>query len=79
MRGFTLNFRNAQAINFTSMKNMVCSMDSGANITIENPSKITLDAKKRKIINKEEKKIYRLVYDKRILQDDYTTLPFGYK
>lgn len=79
VRGFTLNFKNSQLINFESIKSLVCSMDHDAMISIENPSKIVREAKRRKVVNKPEKKLYRIVYDKRILKDDFSTIPYGYK
>lgn len=79
VRGFTLNFKNSQLINFESIKSLVCSMDRDEVISIENPSKIVREAKRRKVINKPEKKLYRIVYDKRILKEDFSTIPYGYK
>ncbi|XP_035226307.1 uncharacterized protein LOC118198678 [Stegodyphus dumicola] len=79
VRGFTLNFRNSQLLNFESVKSLVCSLDpSITTIEIENPMKICREAKRRKVVNKVEKKLYRVVYDKRVIQSDLTTLPYGY-
>lgn len=41
------------------MKELVISMDSGITIAIENPSKITRDGKRRRKINRYEKKLYK--------------------
>lgn len=82
VRGFTLNFRNCQALNFESIRKIVCEMDSSTEdhtcIPLHNPAKICNDAKRRKVINKEETKLYRVVYNKRVIQPDLTTLPYGY-
>lgn len=78
VRGFTLNFRNTQLLNFESIKNLVCSFDPSDSISLCNPQKITREAKRRKVINREETKMYRVVYDKRVIQQDLSTLPYGY-
>lgn len=78
IRGFTLNFRNSQSLNFESIKRLVCEMDTSTTIPLLNPAKITREAKRRKVINKQERKLYRLVYNKRVIQPDLTTLPYGY-
>lgn len=79
MRGFTLNYRNTRRLNFDSIKQLVSSMDPGITIAIENPSKITRDGKRRKVVNRYEKKLYKIVYDKRVLKEDYSTVPYGFK
>lgn len=78
VRGFTLNFRNVQLLNFDSIQKLVCEMDTSSTISIRNPTKITTDGKRRRVVNKEETKLYRVVYDKRVIQPDLTTLPYGY-
>ncbi|XP_071037810.1 uncharacterized protein [Parasteatoda tepidariorum] len=77
VRGFTLNFRNSQKLNFHSIKKMVIGMSDEA-ILLHNPAKICREKKKRKVINKPETRMYRIVYDKRVIQSDLTTLPYGY-
>ena len=76
IRGFTLNFRNSQLLNFDVLKSMICDQDEP--IAIQNPSKICRDAKRRKVLNKIETKLYKIVYDKRVIQPDLNTLPYGY-
>ncbi|XP_054708018.1 uncharacterized protein LOC129228287 [Uloborus diversus] len=78
VRGFTLNFRNSQKLNFDSMRNLVCSMDENESISLVNPTKITRDGKRRKVSNKKEVKLYKIIYNKRVLKEDLTTLPYGY-
>ncbi|GFU38971.1 uncharacterized protein NPIL_10371 [Nephila pilipes] len=78
IRGFTLNFQNSLVLNFDSVKELVYSMDTTRSMTVINPRKITRDKKKRKIENKMEIKTYKMVYDKRVIQEDFNTLPYGY-
>nr|XP_042912705.1 uncharacterized protein LOC122272780 [Parasteatoda tepidariorum] len=79
VRGFSLNARNSELLNFESVKHLVCSLDKETTIPIHNPSKITRQPKKKKVINTEETKNYRIVYNKRIVNPNgYTTLPYGY-
>ena len=47
-------------------------------IVVTNPSKISRDKYNNILYNRVEKKKYRVVYDKRIIIDDYDTVPYGY-
>lgn len=81
VRGFTLNFRNSQMLNFESLKSLVCTLheeEEKKKIPLRNPTKICRDVKKRTVFNKEEVKLYSMVYDKRVVQPDFTTLPYGF-
>ncbi|GFR34105.1 uncharacterized protein TNCT_314611 [Trichonephila clavata] len=78
IRGFTLNFQNSLVLNYNSVKELVKSVDETRFMTVTNPRKITRDKKKRKVENKIETKKYKMVYDKRVIQEDFSTLPYGY-
>lgn len=47
-------------------------------IVITNPSKISRDKYSNVLYNKQENKQFRVVYDKRVILDNYDTLPYGY-
>ena len=80
IKGFSLNFETNEIITFESMKNLIIQY-------IENSKKDSLKIPQTKFITNEfneirtnnTEKILQLVYDKRMLFEDYTTLPFGYK
>jgi hypothetical protein len=57
VRGFTLNYKKSQLINFESVKDIVTDPQSNTNIVVTNPSKICRDKRKRKLYNREEKKL----------------------
>ena len=76
VRGFTLNHTNSQLVNFDTVLNEVLRVPQ--NIVTTNPSKICRDAKTLKIYSKREDKKYSMVYTKRVITDDFYTLPYGY-
>ncbi|XP_041350679.1 uncharacterized protein LOC121369693 [Gigantopelta aegis] len=78
VRGFSLNYANAQLIHFEAIREMVLSLTRDGTLTVTNPSKISREKRKRKIYNKVEEKKYKIVYTKRVIQDNLDTLPYGY-
>ncbi|GBN79626.1 hypothetical protein AVEN_125809-1 [Araneus ventricosus] len=64
-----LIFKNNQTLNFESIKHLVCSLDRNATIPLNDDAKITPDAKRRKVFNVQQTKLYRIVYDKRFKND----------
>lgn len=77
IRGFTLNHKNSQVLNFEVLKEIVQTSDTKV-IETEN-FKITRDIKKMKINTKIEKKRYKFNFDKRVIRDDFFTFPYGYE
>ena len=78
IRGFTLNNRSSTLLNFDSIKELVTTQEKrGDVITTHEPHKIV--HKGGHIYSVEQTKEYRVVYNKRRLLDDLTTLPFGWK
>ena len=81
IRGITLNYDASKTINVDVMRHLVdlyvdCHIQD--KVTINIPYKITRDRKERNIVTKRTKKDYRIVYNKRIVKDNYETVPYGY-
>ncbi|XP_068684293.1 uncharacterized protein [Montipora capricornis] len=77
VRGFTLNFRGSQKLNFSTVCERVCNPNQQP-IFLENPHFIKRDAKTKTIHTVNLKKKYKLVYDKRVVHGS-TTLTHGYR
>ena len=52
--------------------------DTEGKVTVDIPFKITRDKKEKNIVTKRMKKDYRVVYNKRVITENYQTLPYGY-
>ena len=81
IRGITLNYDATKKINMDVMRHLVDSHVNGHNeekVTLVNPHKITRDKKEKNIVTKKMKKDYRIVYNKRVITENYGTLPYGY-
>ena len=81
IRGITLTYDASKTINVDVMRHLVelyvdCHIQD--KVTINIPYKITRDKKEKNIVTKRTKKDYRIVYNKRIVKDNYETVPYGY-
>ena len=76
VRGITLNYKNSMDINFETLRNMVTSGRNDV-VTLTDDCKISRDKENSRIITKTEKKDYRIVFDKRVLQGR-DTVPYGF-
>ena len=78
VHGFSLNYSASQKVNLDSMK------DASWKYKIEKPKMVTIktmilrDKLKANVYTLEMPKSYGVVYNKRIVMDDYTTLPCGF-
>ena len=78
IRGFSLNYKNSSIVHFDALKDYVQNLQPFRLTTLVNPSKIVRNTDSYEIVSRQEGKFYRPVYSKRIVQDDYTTVPYGY-
>ena len=81
IRGITLTYDASKTINVDVMHDLVESYVESRNqnkVTINIPYKITRDKKEKNIVTKRTKKYYRIVYNKRIVKENYETVPYGY-
>ena len=81
IRGITLNYDASKTINVDVMRHLVelyvdCHIQD--KVTVNIPHKITRDKKEKNIVTKSMKKDYRIVYNKRIVKENYETVPYGY-
>ena len=81
IRGITLDYAATKKINLDVMRHLVDShvnCHTEAKVTVDIPFKITRDKKEKNIVTKRMKKDYRVVYNKRVITENYETLPYGY-
>ena len=81
IRGITLNYAATKTINLDVMRHLVDShvnCNTEEKVTVVIPHKITRDKKEKNIVTKRMKKDYRIVYNKRVITENYGTLPYGY-
>ena len=85
VRGFTLNVRGSQVINFDSMKELILAEIEDPEpkprvIPVVNPHKIKRVSTTKTLQTVSQTKKYRVVTDKRVLDTNtFLTYPFGYQ
>jgi len=75
VRGITLNYKNLLDINFETVKAMVTGKKK--QVTVSDELSICRDSSMCNILTRTETKDYRIVFDKRVITDNYVTLPYG--
>ena len=77
IKGFSVNFIASESLNFQSMRVFVLNRNFDETIAVEQ-NKLFRDKKDWTIRTETMLKQYRQVYDKRILFENFETLPFGF-
>ena len=80
VRGFSLNYSSSLILNFESMKEALLAWKMNKPkelITVK--TEICRSKNDREVFNRKIAKQYGVVYDKRVVRPDFTTVPFGYR
>ena len=75
VKGFSLNHRNAEKINSEALEKLITG--EVESVTVIN-NQITRERETKQLVNKEAVKTLSFTFDKRVIQPDHDTLPFGY-
>ena len=84
VRGFTLNTRGQEQLNFERLKQNVIDevtdpIDEPRAIPVHNPHKIRRDVNTKQLETVKETKRYKVVFDKRVIDPDtFQSYPYGY-
>jgi hypothetical protein len=78
VKGFGLNYAASQKLNFKAVVDLVLSQMYEDYIKVKQ-TQFSRNKKDWTVHTSVIEKAYRVVYDKRILNDDFTTKPFGFK
>lgn len=73
--GITMNYKKTLTLNFDTMREMITGKKKC--LTVTDDYKIRRNMKSVDIISYTEEKDYKIVFDKRVLNDDYTTVLYG--
>ena len=76
MRGITLNYKNSLTINVDTIKDIVINNRDGVK-TVRDDFKITRDHKR--LLTVHQYKDYKIVFDKRVVMQDYSTRRTDFK
>jgi hypothetical protein len=74
VKGITLNYKNSLTINLDTIKDMVINNRDDFK-TVRDDYKITRDHKR--LLTVHQDKDYMIVFDKRVVMQDYSTRPYG--
>ena len=74
-KGFSLKGEGKDKITFESMKRTMENNQNKIEITYTD---VISRTRTQMVYTKDETKVFSFTFDKRIVQDDFTTLPFGY-
>jgi hypothetical protein len=77
VKGFTLNYNASQRINFETFKYMLNNKDEQSEESISQ-NNIIRSKKDWKLMTRNNEKIFKMVYDKRIILPDLSTIPYGF-
>jgi len=75
VKGFTLHHKNAEKINGINMEKLINR--EVENLSVED-NQITRDVKTKQLVNKNQIKTFNFNFDKRIINNNYDTVPYGY-
>jgi hypothetical protein len=75
IKGFTLNYETSKKINSDSINNILENKDNKISTQYH---RITRDTKTKELLNKIETKEFAFVYDKRVILENFDTIPFRY-
>ena len=81
VRGITLDYATTKKLNLEVMRSLLHLQNNchiQGKVMVDIPFKITRDKKNKKIITKRMKKGYQIVYNKRVVKENYETVPYGY-
>ena len=80
VRGFSLNYKSSLILNFESMKEALVAWKRNEKkelVTVK--TELVRDKYKPKVFNRVISKHYGVVYDKRKVLPDFTSIPFGFR
>ena len=80
VRGFSLNYKSSLILNFESMKEALIAWKRNEKkelVTVK--TELVRDKYKPKVFNRVISKHYGVVYDKRKVLPDFTSIPFGFR
>ena len=77
VRGITLNHKNMLDVNFDVLKRLVTENPT-EKITVTDTHKIIRDRNTTKLLTLSQNKDYKLVFDKRVIRENFMSFPYGY-
>ncbi len=80
VKGFCITHNILAAINFDNLREKVFAFvqEQDRQETVVHIQRIERTAE-RNIVTVTRKKVYRVTYDKRVILEDFSTLPYGYQ